>query len=97
LTEVEVAGTEEIKVVRMGGSRRQGHTTDLEMHHLIATADGSEHLVDHHELTLFTPDDYEDAFRRAGMGVETVESPMPRRDPYIGITPANPAARLPPS
>jgi hypothetical protein len=56
------------------------------MHHLVATADGIEHLVDHHQLTLFAPRDYEAAFEKAGLAVTTVESPMPGRDRYIGIS-----------
>jgi hypothetical protein len=55
------------------------------MHHLVATADGIEHLVDHHELTLFAPEDYEAAFRTSQLSVETVESPLPGRDRYVGV------------
>ena len=63
-TEVTLAASDGVEVVRMSRSRRQGDRTSLEMHHLIATADGIEHVVDEHELTLFAPGDYEAAFRR---------------------------------
>jgi SAM-dependent methyltransferase len=89
-TSIEVAGTDEVKVVRMGRSARHGDRTSLEMHHLIAGADGIEHVVDHHELTLFAPRDYEAAFRSAGLVVETVESPLPDRDRYVGTAASGP-------
>jgi dTDP-3-amino-3,6-dideoxy-alpha-D-glucopyranose N,N-dimethyltransferase/dTDP-3-amino-3,4,6-trideoxy-alpha-D-glucopyranose N,N-dimethyltransferase len=55
------------------------------MHHLVDTLDGIEHLVDHHELTLFTPAEYEEAFSAAGLSVHVMPSPMPGRDRYVGI------------
>jgi SAM-dependent methyltransferase len=86
VTTVETVRTDEVDIVRMSRSRRQGDRTSLEMHHLVATADGIEHLVDYHELTLFGAQDYEAAFERAGLAVTSVESPMPGRDRYIGIS-----------
>jgi SAM-dependent methyltransferase len=84
-TEVTVAATDVVNVVRMSRSARRGDRTVLEMHHLVGTAGGIEHLVDHHELTLFPPADYEAAFRRSGLDVETVASPLPGRDRYLGV------------
>ena len=84
-TDVEVATSEGIKVARVVHSRRDGSATHLEMHHLVATQDGIEHLVDHHELTLFTPEEYEAAFQAAGLVAETVDSPMQGRDRYIAV------------
>jgi len=84
-TETTVATAEDVKVVRMSRSRRRGVRTFLEMHHLVGTADGIEYLVDHHELTLFSPSDYEAAFRGSGLDVEMAESPLPGRDRYLGF------------
>jgi SAM-dependent methyltransferase len=84
LPHVEVAESGLMRVVRVGGSRRQGATTMLEMHHLIATPGAIEHVVDHHELTLFSPEEYEAALRGAGLSIEMVESPMAGRDRYVG-------------
>jgi SAM-dependent methyltransferase len=89
-TQVTVASSDEIDVIRMSHSERQGDKTYLEMHHLVGTPNGIEHLVDHHELTLFTPGDYESAFRRSGLTVDTVESPVPGRDRYVGLKPEDP-------
>jgi SAM-dependent methyltransferase len=85
-TEATTATSEQVTVVRMSRSRRQGDRTYLDMHHLIGTPDGIEHVVDHHELTLFAPVDYETAFRASGLVVDTVESPMPGRDRYVAVT-----------
>jgi len=84
-THVVTASDEETTVARVGRAVRQGRTTHLEMHHLVATPDGVEHLVDHHDLTLFSPADYETAFEEAGLVTEVVDSPMDGRDRYVGI------------
>jgi SAM-dependent methyltransferase len=81
------ARDEDVAVARVGRSRREGRTTVLELHHLVATLDSVEHIIDHHELTLFEPMDYEGAFRAAGLDVERVDSPIPDRDRYIGTRP----------
>jgi SAM-dependent methyltransferase len=79
-----------VTVTRMSRSQRRGSTTFLDMHHLIGSADGIEHVVDRHELTLFETGQYEEALRDAGLvDIESVESPMPARDRYIGVTPPN--------
>jgi SAM-dependent methyltransferase len=82
---LDTAEAENVKVVRMSRSSRQGSLTRLEMHHLVATPGGIEHLVDHHELTLFEPGSYETAFGRAGLRTEVVAGPLEDRDRYVGL------------
>lgn len=84
-TFVQVATSDEMKVARVGRSRRDGTTTHLEMHYLIATTEAVDHLVEHHALTLFSPQDYETALERAGLTVEVVDGPMDGRDRYLGV------------
>jgi len=86
-THMETAEDEIVKVARVGIARRKGNKTRLEMHHLIATETSVDHVVDHHELTLFEPAEYADAFARAGLRVEVMDSPMPDRDRYVGTRP----------
>ena len=86
-THVETAQDGDLTVVRASRSRRDGRVTRLEMHHLVVTVERIDHLVDHHELTLFTPGEYEAALRDAGLTVEVTTSPMPGRDRYIGTRP----------
>ena len=85
----EAARGDGVAAARVGKSRRDGNKTYLELHHLVGTLDGIEHLVDHHELTLFTDGQYQDAFRRAGLSVERVDSQMSGRDRYIGVAPTS--------
>jgi SAM-dependent methyltransferase len=80
---VVTARRDSLAVARVGRSQRDGATTHLELHHLVATLEGVEHIVDHHELRLFEPTDYEDAFRAVGLDVERVDGPMPDRDRYV--------------
>jgi SAM-dependent methyltransferase len=83
-THVDVAQTDNLKVARVGRSLRDGKHTHLEMHHLIASLDRIDHIVDQHVLTLFNDNEYRAAFVAAGLRVETVPSPMAGRDRYIG-------------
>jgi SAM-dependent methyltransferase len=69
------------RVIRSG---RDGRYSTLGLQFLIATAAGIEHLTEEHRLTLFEDAEYRDAFERAGLTVEVVESPHPDRDRYIG-------------
>jgi SAM-dependent methyltransferase len=71
---------------RVGRSSRRGNRTTLELHHLVGTLDGVEYLVETHELTLFSDDEYRGAFERAGLSVDVVESPHPERDRYVGVS-----------
>ena len=81
------ASDETVTVARMSRSRRDGARTFLDMHHVIGSADGIEHALDVHDMTLFDDGQYEEALRRAGLvSLETVPSPMPGRDRYIGVT-----------
>ncbi len=77
-----------IAAARVGRSRREGNKSYLEIHHLVGTVDGVEYLVDHHELTLFEPHQYEEAFVRAGLAAEVIPSPLAGRDRYVGVRPA---------
>jgi SAM-dependent methyltransferase len=92
ITHVDVAEGDSIKVVRVTRSERDDTTTRLEMHHLVATAERIEHLIDLHEFTLFAPEQYEDAFRAARLSTEVMESPMRDRDRYVGVRPPKSSA-----
>jgi SAM-dependent methyltransferase len=72
---------------RLAVSRRDGVRTTLELHHLVGSIDGVEHLVESHDMTLFSDDEYREAFERAGLTVDVTVSPHPDRDRYIGTIP----------
>jgi SAM-dependent methyltransferase len=58
------------KLVRMSRSLRRGDVSIVEFHYLIATAEACEHLVERHELGLFSDDQYRVAFAAAGLSVD---------------------------
>jgi hypothetical protein len=81
---LHTAADQTMTVARMSRSRRQGNTTFLDMHHLIGSAEGIEHAVDTHVLTLFEAGQYQASLQTAGLiDIETIESPMPGRDRFI--------------
>ncbi len=80
------ASNEVLSVARIGRSRRDGDKTFLDMHHLIGSRAGIEHVVDVHEMTLFDAAQYESALRRAGLlDIDAVPSPMAGRWRYVGV------------
>jgi SAM-dependent methyltransferase len=74
-----------VAVARAGRSWREGRHSHLEIHYLVATADGVEQLVDRHQLTLFSEEDYRSAFSGAGLTVQRMASPMCDRDRYVSV------------
>jgi SAM-dependent methyltransferase len=64
------------RVVRMTHTSVEGNVSVMEMHHLVGTPSGIEHLVDTHRLTLFTTAEYAAAFRAAGLGCD-IDRPGP--------------------
>lgn len=79
--------TDGLAAARVGRSRREGNRTTLELHHLVGSIDGIEHIVETHELTLFSDREYRNAFDRADLAAEVVASPHPDRDRYVGTDP----------
>ena len=72
------------KIVRITRSERRGNVSILDFHYLVVTRDGAESFEERHEPTLFTREDYVDAFRRAGLEVEHDEEGLIGRGLYIG-------------
>lgn len=88
-THMETASDDSMRVARVGIARRELNKTYLEMHYLVGTVDGVDHVVDEHELTLFDRDQYVAALALAGIEqVEVMDSPMSGRDRYVGRKPA---------
>ena len=73
-----------IRVVRMSHSGVEGNVSTMEMHHLVGTPLTVEHFVETHRMTLFGFDEYEAAFRRAGLSYELVEPGPFGRGALIG-------------
>jgi len=74
----------DLKITRMGLSTQRGRVSILEFQYLIGTSKGIEHSVEHHELGLFTHEEYLDAFRFAGLKVFHDKKGLDGRGLYIG-------------
>lgn len=71
-------------VSRTSHSTRANGRTVIEVHYVVANAAGIRHFVDRHEITLFTRDEYEAAFRAAGLTVDYVPDGPSGRGLFVG-------------
>lgn len=76
----------ELKVARMSVSRRDGNVAILNFHYMVASRDGIRTFTEPHRLTLFTAEDYRNAFRKAGLFVEFEEPGPSGRGLYVGYS-----------
>jgi SAM-dependent methyltransferase len=74
----------DLKIARMNVSSVDGTVAMLDFHYLIATPEGVEHFTEHHELGLFTDDEYRGAFLQAGMDVRRDADWLMGRGLYVG-------------
>ena len=82
--EPDIARDEEMLVVRLAHSRREGNVTELEMHHLVQTAEGIDYFVERHRLALTPTADYVSAMEAAGLVTRVIPNYMPGRDRIVG-------------
>jgi hypothetical protein len=75
----------DLKIARINTSQRDGNLSWFDLHYLVGTPDGVEHIVEHHELALFTGDEYRAAFTAAGLEVICDAEGLTNRGLYIGI------------
>ena len=64
---MNVVDRPELKVVRMDVPEIHGRRLDLEFHYLVADADGVRHLVERHQVSLFTEEEMQHAIDAAGL------------------------------
>lgn len=76
-----------LKIARMNVSGRRDNIALLDFHYLVATSEGVEHFTEHHELGLFTDEDYRRAFAAAGLDVAYDTAGLIGRGLYIGVRP----------
>ena len=78
-------------VVRMSRTVIEGTVSRLEFEYLIGDASGLERRSETHELGLFTREQMERAFQRAGLKVERIERTLRTRGIYVGTLETTPA------
>lgn len=76
----------DLKVARMSVSRRDANVSVLHFHYMVASRDGIRTFTEPHRLTLFTEDEYRNAFRKAGLFVEYEEQGVWGRGLYVGFS-----------
>lgn len=76
----------DLKVARMSVSRRDANVSVLNFHYMVASRDGIRTFTEPHRLTLFTADEYINAFRKAGLFVEHEEQGFAGRGVYVGYS-----------
>lgn len=81
----DVASDEDVTVVRLSISRREGSITELEMHHLVQTDDAIEYFMEPHRLRLTETAEYVSAVTGAGLEARVIPDYMPNRDRIVGI------------
>lgn len=59
----------ELKIARVNTSFVEGRLSVFDLHYLIGTPNGTEHLVEHYEMGLFTVEEMRDALSRPGWTV----------------------------
>lgn len=61
----------DLKIARMVKSERRGDVSVMDMHHMVLTPEaGVQSFVEHHELMMFSADQYREAFVAAKLNVE---------------------------
>lgn len=59
-----------LKIAWMYVSEREGNVGVMKTHYLVGRPEGVEHFTETHEMGLFDPEDYDSAFREAGLSLE---------------------------
>jgi SAM-dependent methyltransferase len=74
----------DLKIVRMSLSRQQGEISFVDLHYMVGTSNGIDHLTEIHTLGLFTHAEYMDAFNKAGLHVVLNKKGPGGRGIFIG-------------
>ncbi len=74
----------DLKITWMYTSRAENEVSILDIHYLVGTPQSVSHFVERHEIGLFTAEEYEAAFRDAGLAVEFDKQGLFQRGLYIG-------------
>ena len=84
---VNVTETPGMKTVWMYTTHRDGAIGWWDIHYLIGRPDGVEHFVEHHEVGLFTDEEYRQGFHAAGLSVDYDAYGLIDRGMYFGRRP----------
>jgi hypothetical protein len=85
--EPEVVMSDEMDIVRLSSSTRDGRLTTADMHHLVRSASGIRHFAERHVLLLAPTEEYVAAVKAAGLRAEVLPDYIPGRDRIVGVKP----------
>jgi len=74
----------ELKIARVSTSFTRGKLSVFDLHHLIGTPEGTEHVVEHHEMGLFETEEMVSVMEEEGLSVEYDPEGLTGRGLYIG-------------
>jgi ubiquinone/menaquinone biosynthesis C-methylase UbiE len=74
----------QLQVVRMSRTSIDGTLSTLHFHYMVGTLDGIEYFSEEHYLTMYTHQQYLDAFEAAGLDVEHDNLGISGRGVYVG-------------
>ena len=80
----------ELKIARVKTSFTEGGRSVFDLHHLVGTPEGTEHIVEHHELGLYTVEEMVEAFRAAELEADYDPEGLTSRGLYVGRKPEGP-------
>jgi len=72
-----------LKIARINTSFVDGRVSIFDLHHLIGTTEGTRHVIEHHEMGLFTVDEMTAAFAATGVDVRYDPDGLTGRGLYI--------------
>ncbi|MGI9110986.1 MAG: class I SAM-dependent methyltransferase, partial [Gaiellaceae bacterium] len=78
----------DVKIARASVAGLEGNISIVDFHYLVVSRAGVEHFTERHAVTLFTREQYEEAFAAAGLAVERDEEGLFGRGLHIGVKPA---------
>jgi ubiquinone/menaquinone biosynthesis C-methylase UbiE len=74
----------DLKIARINTSFVKGKVSVFDLHHLVGTPEGTEYLVEHHELGLFEVEEMISVMEQAGLTVNYNADGLTGRGLYIG-------------
>ncbi len=77
----------QLKIARVNTSFTEGRVSVFDLHHLIGTPEKTEHVVEHHELGLYTVDEMTGAFSAVGLDVRYDPEGLTGRGLYVARKP----------
>jgi SAM-dependent methyltransferase len=85
LLDAEFRDRPDLKFAMMSRSERRGNISVVDFHFMLLTADGIEHFHERHELAMYAPGEYIDAFMAAGLTVEHLPNTWSERGLFVGV------------